>query len=152
VLDEGAWFGEQRGVGFGINQVAERSAIGGGEGGGRALAEGGEEAGHVPVAAEVSRVGLALPRDTVYFGEISLSGRLRQVVQAPARLKEAEKLGFTGAVLPDASTTGLTPTISLQRISILSELIELVAPSGEPTMSDPTVSRPGAGGARIDRR
>jgi DNA repair protein RadA/Sms len=113
-----------------------------------------EPAADLAVAAALisSRVGLALPRDTVYFGEISLSGRLRQVVQTPGRWKEAEKLGFTGAVLPDASTTGLTPTISLQRISILSELIELVAPSGEPTMSDPTVSRPGAGGARIDRR
>ena len=44
-----------------------------------------------------SLAGAPLPADAVYFGEVSLSGAIRPVAQAPARLKEAAKLGFTRA-------------------------------------------------------
>src|SRR5581483_9045601 len=36
-----------------------------------------------------------VPAETVVFGEIGLSGEVRPVAQAEARLKEAGKLGFT---------------------------------------------------------
>jgi DNA repair protein RadA/Sms len=45
----------------------------------------------------------ALPADAVYFGEVSLSGAIRPVAQGPARLKEAAKLGFTRAIVPEAA-------------------------------------------------
>ncbi|MCL2713747.1 MAG: DNA repair protein RadA [Alphaproteobacteria bacterium] len=48
-----------------------------------------------------SLVNAALPAEAVYFGEISLSGAVRPVAQSAARLKEAAKLGFKAAVLPD---------------------------------------------------
>ena len=55
-------------------------------------------------AALVSSLANApLPADAVYFGEVSLSGAVRPVAQAPARLKEAAKLGFTRAVVPEAA-------------------------------------------------
>jgi DNA repair protein RadA/Sms len=38
--------------------------------------------------------------DTVVFGEIGLSGEVRPVGQAEARLKEAAKLGFSTAIVP----------------------------------------------------
>jgi DNA repair protein RadA/Sms len=44
----------------------------------------------------------SLPRDAVYFGELSLSGVVRPVTQTTARLKEAAKLGFNRAVVPEA--------------------------------------------------
>ena len=44
-----------------------------------------------------------LPTDAVYFGEISLSGAIRPVAQASARLKEAAKLGFGRAILPESA-------------------------------------------------
>jgi DNA repair protein RadA/Sms len=44
--------------------------------------------------------GEALPKDTVFFGEISLSGDIRPVPQAELRLKEAAKLGFKAAYIP----------------------------------------------------
>jgi len=44
--------------------------------------------------------GEALPRDTVFFGEVSLSGDIRPVPQAELRLKEAAKLGFKAAYIP----------------------------------------------------
>jgi len=47
-----------------------------------------------------SLAGVPLPPDCVYFGEIGLSGAVRPVAQAQARLKEAAKLGFNRAVAP----------------------------------------------------
>ena len=44
--------------------------------------------------------GEPLPRDSVFFGEISLSGDIRPVPQAELRLKEAAKLGFKQAFIP----------------------------------------------------
>jgi len=41
-----------------------------------------------------------VPADTVIFGEIGLSGEIRAVGQAEARLKEAAKLGFAAALIP----------------------------------------------------
>jgi DNA repair protein RadA/Sms len=57
-------------------------------------------------AALVSSFGGApLPRDTVFFGEISLSGDIRPAPQAEARLKEAAKLGFKTAFVPKGTRT-----------------------------------------------
>lgn len=41
-----------------------------------------------------------LPADMVAFGEIGLSGEIRAVAQTNLRLKEAQKLGFSGAIIP----------------------------------------------------
>jgi len=46
-----------------------------------------------------------LPADCVVFGEISLSGDVRQAARSDARLKEAAKLGFKRAIAP-ANKTG----------------------------------------------
>src|SRR5690606_3410829 len=61
-----------------------------------------EPAADLAVAAALvsSLTGLALPVDGVYFGEISLSGAIRPVAHAQQRLKEAEELGFSQAVMP----------------------------------------------------
>ena len=68
-----------------------------------------EPAADLAVAAALlsAREDVALPPDTVIFGEISLSGALRPVGQTDSRLKEAEKLGFTGALLPEGSLKGI---------------------------------------------
>ncbi|MBN9010695.1 MAG: DNA repair protein RadA [Rhizobiales bacterium] len=61
-----------------------------------------EPAADLAVAAALvsSRLGTPLPPDRVYFGEVSLSGAIRPVSHAGARLKEARKLGFGQAVMP----------------------------------------------------
>jgi DNA repair protein RadA/Sms len=61
-----------------------------------------EPAADLAVAAALvsAREDTALPADAVLFGEISLSGALRPVAQAEARLREAEKLGFAAAWMP----------------------------------------------------
>jgi DNA repair protein RadA/Sms len=61
-----------------------------------------EPAADLAVAAALisARQDLSLPKDTVIFGEISLSGALRPISQADNRLKEAKKLGFSAAYAP----------------------------------------------------
>src|SRR6478672_10306686 len=84
-------------------------------------------------AALVSSLGNApLPPDAVFFGEVSLSGAVRPVAQGAARLKEAQKLGFARAFLPEpargeaTSETGLT----LTGIGGLADLVAEIAAKG----------------------
>ncbi len=67
-----------------------------------------EPAADLAVAAALisAREDVALPAETVVFGEISLSGALRPVNQRENRLKEAGKLGFTAAMLPAGGRRG----------------------------------------------
>ena len=85
-------------------------------------------------AALVSSLTKApLPADGVYFGEVSLSGAVRPVAQTPSRLKEAQKLGFARAVLPEPgrgdaaeSSSGLT----LTTVRMLTDLVADIAARG----------------------
>lgn len=45
----------------------------------------------------------AIDEKTIVFGEIGLSGEVRAVSQAPQRVQEAKKLGFTTVILPAVS-------------------------------------------------
>ena len=75
-------------------------------------------------AALVSSLANApLPAEAVYFGEVSLSGAVRPVAQAPARLKESAKLGFQRAFIPD----GATPATDGMTLTTIQELSDLVA-------------------------
>ncbi len=73
-----------------------------------------EPAADLAVAAALlsAREDVALPAETVVFGEISLSGALRPAAQTENRLKEAQKLGFTSAIAPKGGKatemTGIT--------------------------------------------
>lgn len=54
----------------------------------------------VAMAVFSSMTNKPLPADMVVFGEIGLSGEIRAVSQPNLRLKEAQKLGFTNAIIP----------------------------------------------------
>ncbi|MDO9417545.1 DNA repair protein RadA [Pararhizobium sp.] len=86
-----------------------------------------EPAADLAVASALvsSLAGIALPTDCVYFGEVSLSGAVRPVAHTAQRLKEAEKLGFSQAVLPSASAD--LPKVSGMRWSEMEGLPDLVA-------------------------
>lgn len=92
----------------------------------------GDPAADLAAAAALlsSFTGRASPEDSVYFGEVSLTGAVRAVAHMDQRLKEAAKLGFARAVLPaafasDREVAGLA-------LSPLSQLDELVAWFGLP--------------------
>ncbi|MEM9971587.1 MAG: magnesium chelatase domain-containing protein, partial [Pseudomonadota bacterium] len=91
-----------------------------------------EPAADLAVAAALlsAREDVALPEGTVVFGEISLSGQVRPVGQADARLKEAQKLGFTRAILPDRSKASAAKGLTAQKMSDLAMLVGEVFGAG----------------------
>jgi DNA repair protein RadA/Sms len=82
-------------------------------------------------AALVSSLTRApLPADAVYFGEVSLSGAIRPVAQTTARLKEAQKLGFARAIVPDAARIEAPDGFTLSTIGMLANLVADIAGGG----------------------
>ena len=82
-------------------------------------------------AALVSSLANApLPADAVYFGEVSLSGAIRPVAQPAARLKEAQKLGFARAVMPEAAREG-DGGLAVTAVSSLVNLVSEIAARGD---------------------
>ena len=68
----------------------------------------GEPAADLAVAAALvsAATDRPVPAEAVVFGEVGLSGEIRAVSQAEARLKEAGKLGFTRAWTPPRRNGG----------------------------------------------
>jgi DNA repair protein RadA/Sms len=65
-------------------------------------------------------------RDTVFIGEVGLSGELRSVSQLDRRLNEAQKMGFKRAIIPSTSYRGPSERLSgieLIRVSSAAEAI-----------------------------
>ncbi|HLY07123.1 MAG TPA: DNA repair protein RadA [Rhizomicrobium sp.] len=67
----------------------------------------------------------ALPRGTVFFGEISLSGEIRPAQQPELRLKEAAKLGFSTALVPAGIKAGPGDMV-LKEVAHVAELAKLI--------------------------
>ncbi len=86
-------------------------------------------------AALVSSLAHApLPPDAVYFGEVSLSGAVRPVAQTAARLKEAQKLGFARATVPEAARAEAPQGFTLFAIGTLTNLVAEIAQNGAPAL------------------
>lgn len=118
-----------------------------------------EPAADLAVAAALvsSLNGSVVPADTVVFGEIGLSGEVRPVSREDARLKEAGKLGFKRAIVPETRGTkkerAQKPAESASpretaaqtvRIRHLNELLDLLAPRRASESAGPTGLRPAA--------
>lgn len=66
-----------------------------------------------------------MPADMVIFGEIGLSGEIRNVPQPDLRLKEASKLGFEKALIPpERKKTKKAPDLRVTEIGHLKTLID----------------------------
>lgn len=59
-----------------------------------------------------------LPLDTVFAGELGLSGDLRPVPFLEARLKEAEKMGFRRVIVPPGAGNSVSKSMNLEIIEI----------------------------------
>jgi DNA repair protein RadA/Sms len=91
-----------------------------------------EPAADLAVAAALVSAATDRPAapDMVFFGEVGLSGEIRQVAQTELRLREAAKLGFASATLPRRVARGgraLSAPEGL-RLSEVGHLADLVAP------------------------
>jgi DNA repair protein RadA/Sms len=90
----------------------------------------GEPAADLAAAAALvsSLSGQALPKGSVFFGEISLSGEIRAAPQPELRLKEAIKLGFTTALVP-AGLKAAPPGLALREVRDVGELVRIAGAS-----------------------
>ncbi len=91
-----------------------------------------EPAADLAVAAALASACTDTPTNAgmVYFGEVGLSGEVRQVAQAEARLKEAHKLGFEGACLPRRVARGgrkmaVPDGLKLDEVGHLTDLVSI---------------------------
>jgi DNA repair protein RadA/Sms len=72
------------------------------------------------LAIASSLLNQAVDRKTVVLGEVGLGGEVRNVAKLEQRLKEAEKLGFKKAIIPD---TDIKAKIKLEKVKSLNEII-----------------------------
>lgn len=91
-----------------------------------------EPAADLAVAAALASalMDIALPRASVIFGEIALSGDVRPVSRADARLKEALKLGFREAIGPSDLAEAAPAGIAARPLRTLADLISLLEKQG----------------------
>jgi DNA repair protein RadA/Sms len=91
-----------------------------------------EPAADLAVAAALVSAATDQPTDPdrVYFGEVGLSGEVRQVSQPEQRLREAQKLGFQAATLPRRIARGgrAAPLAEALRLDEIGHVADLVAP------------------------
>jgi DNA repair protein RadA/Sms len=92
-----------------------------------------EPAADLAVAAALisSLTGSPLPSSNVYFGEISLTGGVRPVSHAAQRLREAQKLGFAGAVTGRLGKGDVPSGIAVGEYGELADLIGKIAARGQ---------------------
>jgi DNA repair protein RadA/Sms len=72
-----------------------------------------------------SATDMPLPQGCVVFGEISLSGEIRAVGRAEARLREAQKLGFDHALAPPLTVKD--KGVRVTAVSRLTEAVERIS-------------------------
>ncbi|MDP6573536.1 MAG: DNA repair protein RadA [Rhodospirillales bacterium] len=117
-----------------------------------------EPAADLAVAAALASAASGTPvaEHSVVFGEVSLSGEVRAVAHADARLKEAAKLGFTGAIMPKrrgkagaGAAKGRRPGgLEIVEIDHLRDLLALFPPLAEGRATGGQGGQGGRHGAR----
>ncbi|MGI8813557.1 MAG: DNA repair protein RadA [Pyrinomonadaceae bacterium] len=61
---------------------------------------------------------LQIAPDTAVFGEVGLTGEIRGVMQAQARAREAQTLGFKKLILPESNRKGLEKLLGIRVIGV----------------------------------
>ena len=88
-----------------------------------------EPAGDLAAAAALlsSIADTPTPDKSIFFGEIALSGAIRPVARAEQRLKEAARLGFQRAYVPEDSVSSVEG-LTIVPVKRLNTLVDLLAP------------------------
>ncbi|HEX7999314.1 MAG TPA: DNA repair protein RadA [Pyrinomonadaceae bacterium] len=81
-----------------------------------------EPAADLGVVASIASSFKNVPIDehTAVFGEVGLTGEVRGALQAQARAREAQTLGFKKVVMPASNTTGLERLLGLRVVGVRS--------------------------------
>jgi DNA repair protein RadA/Sms len=81
-----------------------------------------EPAADLGVVAAIASSLKNLPIDpqTTVFGEVGLTGEVRGTLQAGARVREAQALGFKKVVMPGSNTAGLERILGVRIVGVKS--------------------------------
>jgi DNA repair protein RadA/Sms len=81
-----------------------------------------EPAADLGVIAAIGSSFRNLPVDpeTAVFGEVGLTGEIRGVLQAQARVREAQALGFKRIILPESNKKGLEKLLGVRVVGVAS--------------------------------
>lgn len=74
----------------------------------------------VVAAIASSYRNLTIPADTAVFGEVGLTGEVRGTLQAAARAREAQALGFKKLILPQSNKAGLEKLLGVRVVGVKS--------------------------------
>ncbi len=79
-----------------------------------------EPAADLGVIAAISSSfrNLQIPPETAVFGEVGLTGEVRGVLQAEARAREAQTLGFKKLILPASNKKGLEKLLGMRVVGV----------------------------------
>ncbi|QYO65724.1 DNA repair protein RadA [Leptolyngbya sp. 7M] len=73
------------------------------------------------IAAIISSFrNLQIPPETAVFGEVGLTGEIRGVLQAEARAREAQTLGFKKLIIPESNKKGLERLLGVRVVGVRS--------------------------------
>jgi DNA repair protein RadA/Sms len=81
-----------------------------------------EPAADLGVVASIASSFKNVPIDphTAVFGEVGLTGEVRGAMQAAARAREAQTLGFKRLIMPASNTAGLERMLGLRVVGVRS--------------------------------
>ncbi|MDD2907112.1 MAG: DNA repair protein RadA [Candidatus Gracilibacteria bacterium] len=71
-----------------------------------------------------SKQNMLLSKDTIYIGEISLTGKVKKPIHLEKRVKEAIKMGFKNIIIPDCDI--VETKINLIKIKEVGELVSKI--------------------------
>jgi DNA repair protein RadA/Sms len=97
--------------------------------------------------------GLSLSADSVFFGEMALSGAIRPVPHSLARLKEAAKLGFCRATIPQGPPENgetLAQDLNVQSCTHISGLVTNIEAGDGPPEKAPMPAKRGRDFYRLE--
>ncbi len=69
-----------------------------------------------------SKTNKALPKDSIFIGEISLTGKIKKPIHLEKRIKEAEKMWFKNVYIPDCEIS--SKKTNLIKLKTVSDLIK----------------------------
>ena len=90
------------------------------------------------IAVLAKRIGLELGDQDIFlnkpvdpqmviFGEVGLAGEVRGVIQPEARIREAEKMGFTRCILSNSNLESCSPyNIRMYGVNSVSDLMDIL--------------------------
>jgi DNA repair protein RadA/Sms len=82
----------------------------------------------IAIAIASSFKDVAISGDTIIIGELGLGGEIRGASQLGSRLKEAERLGFKNAIVPNdnSNDTSGIKSLKITEVSSLAEAIDKI--------------------------